>query len=131
MTCPSIDGAVAACRLATCLNTTAILLHAVPPPQTPSRWHALAVKAASHEFEIARHDLEQVAAAIRDESAVRTTLLVESGEAARVIAHAARQHPDSLVVLGRGTVPHAYGAPGSIVARTVVLGHVPVLMHLH
>jgi nucleotide-binding universal stress UspA family protein len=130
-TCPSIDGAVAACRLALFLDTTAILLRAVPPPQTPPQWLTLAIKAASSEYEVARHDFEQMAAAIRHESPVRTTPLVEPGDAARVIAHAARQHPDALVVLGRGTRPHPYGPPGSIVARTVVLGRVPVLMHVH
>jgi hypothetical protein len=33
-------------------------------------------------------------------------------------------------VLGRAGCPHSYGPPGSIVARTLLLGRVPVLMHV-
>jgi hypothetical protein len=125
-----LDGAVVACRLASTLNTSAILLHAVPTPQAPPRWHALACAAASRQFEQSRQDLELVTTTIREESQAPTTLTIESGDVTQVIVQAARQHPGGLVVLGRGTVPHPFGSPGSIVARAAVLGGVPVFMYL-
>jgi nucleotide-binding universal stress UspA family protein len=130
ITCPALSGAVEACRLAASLETEAILLHVVPPPQTAPRWQALASAAADAQLDIARQDIEGATSLIRAQSPVRTTLVVEQGDVARVIARAASQHADGIVVLGRGNAPYPYGPPGSIVARTLILGGLPVLMHL-
>jgi hypothetical protein len=130
VTCPALSGAVAACKLAAALKSDAILLHVVPPPQTPPRWHALAAAAATRQLEVTTQDIEGATAALRTKSPVRTTLVVEQGDVARVIARVARQHPNGLVVLGRGNAPYPYGPPGSVVARTLILGGLPVLMHI-
>ena len=129
MTCPSIEAAAAAGQLAAALRTDLLLIHAVPPPQTGERWHALAEAAAAREFEAARPELERVTSAICAHAGGRATFVTEYGDVAHVLTQAATAHPDAIVVLGRGTVSHAYGPPGSIAARTLVLGRVPVLVH--
>jgi hypothetical protein len=130
MTCPSIEAAAAAGQLAAALRTDLLLIHAVPPPQTGTRWQALAEAAAAREFEAARPGLECVASTICAQAGGRATFVTEYGDVAHVLAQAATAHPDAIVVLGRGTAPHAYGPPGSIAARTLILGRVPVLVHV-
>jgi len=130
MSCPAIEAAAAGCRLAAPLKTTVMMLHAVPPPQTLPRWQAYATAVASAEFERSRVDFERVARAVRVESPVPTTFTTTRGDVAGVLAQQARLHPDGMVVLGRASCPHDYGPPGSIVARTLLLGRVPVLMHI-
>ena len=103
------------------------MLHAVPPPQTLPRWQAHATAVASAEFERSRVDFERVARAVRVESPVPTTFTTTRGDVAGVLAQQARLHPYGMVVLGRASCPHDYGPPGSIVARTLLLGRVPVL----
>ena len=130
MTCPAIEGAVAGCRLAQSLGTEVLLLHAVPPPQTLVRWQAHADAAAATAMEQSQVDFERVASAIRTRSPVPVTLHTERSDIATALARQALEHPHGIVVLGRAGRPHSYGAPGSIVARTLLLGRVPVLMYL-
>jgi len=130
MTCPAIEAAAAGCRLAAPLKTTVMMLHAVPPPQTLARWQSYATAVASAEFERSRVDFERVAKAVRVRSPVPTTFATARGDVAGVLAQQARLHPYGMVVLGRASCPHDYGPPGSIVARMLLLGRVPVLMHI-
>jgi len=130
MTCPSIEAAAGAGQLAAALRTDLLLIHAIPPPQTAARWQALAEAAAAREFEVVRPGLECVASTICARAGGRATFVTEYGDVARVLAQAATAHPDAMVILGRATVPHAYGPPGSIAARTLILGRVPVLVHV-
>jgi hypothetical protein len=129
MTCPAIEAAAAACRLALPLDTTVLMLHAVPLPQTVGRWQAFATTAASAAFEHSKVDFERVATAVRAQSPVGITFGTECGDVCEVLAQQARTHPHGIVVLGRAGT-HSYGVPGALVARTLVLGRVPVLMHV-
>ena len=72
MTCPAIEAAAAAGRLAQPLQTRVLMLHAVPPPQTLAPWQAYATAAASMEFEQSRVDFERVASLIAISNAVRS-----------------------------------------------------------
>ena len=130
MTCPAIEGAVAGCQIAGALGTEVVLLHAVPPPQTPGRWQVHANAAAAAALEQSKVDFERVASAIKARSTVPVTLHTECSDIATALARQALAHPGGIVVLGRGGRPHSYGPPGSIVARTLLLGRVPVLMYL-
>ena len=129
MTCPAIEAAAAACRLALPLDTTVLMLHAVPLPQTVGRWQTFATTAASTEFEHSKVDFERVAAAVRAQSPVAIAFGTECGDVGEVLAQQARAHPHAIVVLGRAG-SHSYHTPGALVARALVLGRVPVLMHV-
>lgn len=130
MTCPSIDAASAACRLAALLGTQAILVHAVPPPQTAGQWAQYAAAAAEQARSASIQDVERATRGIAALAPVAPSLVVEPSDVAGLLSQSARAHPDSIVVLGRGSVPHAYGPPGSLLARTLTLGGVPVLLHV-
>jgi nucleotide-binding universal stress UspA family protein len=130
MSCPAIAAATAACQLAAVLNTHVTLVHAVPPPQVPSRWQRLAVDAAERHYAETSADFARVSRAIQAASPVRTIFSVGHGAVLDVLTEACASDPHAFVVLGRGTQPHAYGAPGSVVARLLTVARVPVLMHV-
>ena len=130
MTCPSITAAAEACRLAAALKTRVTLVHAVPPPQVSDRWQHLAVTAAERKYAESSADYARVAQAIQAASTVPTALSIARGPVVDVLLDACKAERYGLVVLARGTRPHEYGAPGSVVTRVLTLGHVPVLMHV-
>ena len=130
MTCPSITAAAEACRLADALKTRVTLIHAVPPPQVADRWRHLAVDAAERKYAGSSADYARVAQAIQAASTAPTALSIARGPIVEVLLEACKSERYGLVVLARGTRPHDYGAPGSVVARVLTLGHVPVLMHV-
>lgn len=130
MTCPSIDAAVAGSRLAAALGTSLLLVHAIPPPQTAARWQPYADEAAVLELETSKTDCDRLTTVIQKRATVPVSMITECGDVATVLGNAARTHPHGIVVLGRGTSSHTYGGPGSLVERTVLMAHVPVLMHV-
>jgi nucleotide-binding universal stress UspA family protein len=130
MTCPAIDASLAACQLAGLIGTSATLLHAVPPPQTPARWRRHADRAAHLILERTTRDLDRVVAAIRAQTRADVTFRIVQGPVARVLTDAARATPGSILVLGRGSRAEEYGPPGSIVSRVLTAGQVPVLIHV-
>jgi nucleotide-binding universal stress UspA family protein len=130
MTCPAIAAATAACQLAAVLKTHVTLVHAVPPPQVPSRWQRLAVDAAERHYAETSADYARVSRAIQAASPVRTIFSVGHGAVLDVLTETCAADSHAFVVLGRGTLPHAYGPPGSVVARLLTVARVPVLMHV-
>jgi nucleotide-binding universal stress UspA family protein len=130
MTCPSITAASDACRLAAALKTRVALIHAVPPPQVADRWRQLAADAAERKYAGSFADYARVAQAIQAASTVPTALSIARGPVVEVLLDACKAERYALVVLARGTRPHDYGAPGSVVTRVLTMGHVPVLMHV-
>jgi nucleotide-binding universal stress UspA family protein len=130
MTCPSITAASAACQLAQALKTRVTLLHAVAAPQVPERFRQLAAAAAERSYAQASSDYTRVAHAIQQACTIPATLETARGSVVNVLLTACKAGRYGMVVLGRSTSPHDYGAPGAVVSRLLALAHVPVMMHV-
>ena len=130
MTCPSISAAAAACRLAQALQTRVTLLHAVSAPQVPERFRQLAAAAAERSYAQASGDYTRVAHAIQQACTIPATLETARGSVVDVLLTACKAERYGMVVLGRSTSAHDYGAPGAVVSRLLALAHLPVLMHV-
>jgi len=126
MTCPSIEAAAAAVRLAVRLKSEAILLHVVPELHVPERWRTHADTARRDRIEQSRRDLERVVKGIEAIGPVR--LHIETGSIPHRLAEAASPH--AMLILGRALRAHGYGPPGAIAYRVLTLARVPVLMHI-
>jgi len=130
MTCPSINAASEACQLAQALKTRVTLLHAVSAPQVPERFRQLAAAAAERKFTQSSSDYTRVARAIQEACTIPTTLETARGSVVDVLLTACQAERYGMVVLGRSTSAHDYGAPGAVASRVLALAHVPVLMHV-
>jgi len=130
MTCPSISAASEACQLAQTLKTRVTLLHAVSAPQVPERFRHLAAAAAECTYAQAINDYTRVARAIQQACTIPATLETVRGPVVDVLLAACKAQRYGMVVLGRSTSAHDYGAPGAVVSRVLALAQVPVLMHV-
>ena len=121
------DAARAAQRLAATLGAELRFIHAVSEITTARRWSALSAIATRRACEDARRELK---ALLQGLSVDPARLDVRVGAVPQLLAEAAADRPDALLVLGR-----CYGAPGhagaaSIARRVLTLASVPVLMHV-
>ena len=124
-TCPSIDAATAAARIAARLRTRLVVIHVIPS-QTPVYQHDEAAVAHAPCDE-ARKRLHPLVAALGQIATV--DVHVERGGVATTLAHAAEAEPGGLVVLGRAVNTRSYGPPGAVASRVLMHAHVPVLVH--
>lgn len=124
-TCPAIDAASAAARLAARLHTRLLLIHAVPRAQMSPRWRADVESTAHREAADARAQLDPLVAALRAIAPVEVR--VEIGAIVPTLVHAAEEMPGGLLVLGRAVQAHTYGVPGAIASRVLTHTHVPLL----
>jgi hypothetical protein len=125
-TCPSIDAAGAAARLAARLRTRLLLVHAVPRAQMSARWCGDVESIAHQEATAARTRLEPLIAALRAIAPVEVR--IEIGAIVPTLVHAGEDMPTALLVLGRGVRAHPYGVPGAIATRMLAQAHVPLLL---
>jgi hypothetical protein len=125
MTCPAIEGASAACRVAAALHTDVLLLHALPGGSAQTSQEVSAGSCADK----GTRDIERVVETLQSSNAVSARLVTSAGEVADVIARAVRPHPHAIVVVGRALRTHDYGPPCSVARRTLSLTGVPVLLH--
>lgn len=125
-TCPAIDAANAAARLAACLHTRLLLVHAVPRAQMSPRWRADVESIAHREAADARAQLEPLVVALRAIAPVEVR--IEIGAVVPTLVHAAENMPGALLVLGRAVRAHVYGVPGAIASRVLAQTHVPLLL---
>jgi nucleotide-binding universal stress UspA family protein len=130
-TCPSIDAASAAARLAARLHTRLLLVHAIPRvPVSSGSLGDVRARAtesiADQEAADARARLEPVIAALRTISPV--DVRVEIGPIVPTLVHAAEDLPGGLLVLGRAVHAQSYGVPGAIASRVLARTHVPLLV---
>ena len=124
-TCPSIDAATAAARIAARLRTRLVVIH-VLAPQTPVCQRD--EEAVAHEpCDEARQRLQPLVAALGEIATV--DVHVERGSVATTLAHAAEAESGGLVVLGRAVNARSSGPPGAVASRVLMHAHVPVLVH--
>jgi nucleotide-binding universal stress UspA family protein len=126
-TCPSIDAATAAARLASRLRTRLIVVHALTPPETSADRPGDAEARARQQCAEAARRLEPVLAALREMTAL--DLRIERGGIATTLARAARAEPHGLLVLGRPVRGRSSGPPGAVASRVLMHIHVPLLVH--
>jgi nucleotide-binding universal stress UspA family protein len=128
-TCPSIDAASAAARLAARLHTRLLLVHAVPRVSASAESvgvvHATEA-VADQKVADARTRLEPLVAALR--AVAPLDVRVEVGGIVPTLVNAAENLPGSLLVLGRAVQAHSYGIPGAIASRVLARTHVPLLV---
>jgi hypothetical protein len=94
MTCPSVDAAAAATRLAAVLKTEAVLVHVVPELRVPERWRAHADSVLRERLEESRRDLERVVKGLNAVGPVR--LQIEAGSVPHRLAEAAHVSPHAM-----------------------------------
>jgi nucleotide-binding universal stress UspA family protein len=126
----SIEGARAACGLATMLGTGLEILHVVPDLKVLGRWRRHADSAVQDRLSASRKELEGVVRNLGCTAPIEWQ--VESGAVAeRLASRAARASGRTpLLVLGKKGPGTAGGAPGTIAYRVLSLGNVPLLMYV-
>jgi nucleotide-binding universal stress UspA family protein len=111
LTCPAIEAALAACRLANAVMADVTLLH------------------ATNQKNGNTEDIERVVESLRVRTMTPVQLVVAPGDVAHLLARHAGQHPHSIIVLGRAVGAHADMHPCAIATRTLSLCHQPLLLH--
>lgn len=130
MDATSIEGARAACALATLLGTGLEILHVVPDLTVLGRWRTHADSAVHDRLSASRKDLEGVVRNLRCTAPIEWQ--VERGAVAERLASRAARASDRapLLVLGKKGPGTAGGAPGTLAYRVLSLGDVPLLMYV-
>jgi hypothetical protein len=128
---PSIQAAVAACRLAVSLSTSVEAIHVVRPLSALRRWQSPAHDAVCQQAAAARADLARVVESLDAQAPIR--LSVEIGDIAEILVNAANTANEGrgLIVLGRRVDERAPTAPCAIVNRVLTPARVPVLVYMN
>ena len=113
LTCPAIDAALGACRLAQALMTEVTLVHAPTGDQRDRNID----------------DVERVVASIRVRTMAPVHLALAAGGVPEMLARHSQPQPHSLIVLGRAVGTHADTHPCAIAMRTLSLSRQPLLLH--